>query len=267
MRIKSRVKDLYYTGNNDSDVVFVVVHGGPGAGFSSLRDMEGIEEIENYYQFVYYDQCIVNLTPKKITKSQLVEELSKVIDTVSIKFPHKKIVLFSVSFGCLISLLTFEKTSVAKRLSGIVLCSPFVYKNKEEGANKFNLMVKEFVGDSFFKLSISKFISLKNFDSKPLKLIYKLLGKEGNLPRHIAQVSDWMYEQELSDGLNNVDIPILIIQGENDKFSVENDVEMYVKDKNLDIDYEKIAKSGHDVPKDSPYFFELAVTEFIDGKL
>ncbi len=267
MKKNSVIENLYYTGNPNSDIVFVMVHGGPGAGVVHLRNMEGIKEIERYYQFAYYDQCIVSFAQKKIAKNQLVDELSIVIDSVFARFPDKKIILFAASFGCLISLLAIKDKKVTKNLSGLIMCSPFVYKNKKEGLNKFNLMVKEFSGNSILKNFISNHLSLRNFDSIPLKIIYKFLGKKGYQPRHIAQVSDWMFEQELSTCLRNEKIPILIIQGDMDKFSVISDVEPYLNDENLDTTYERVPKCGHDVPKDNPIDFELSITQFIDEKI
>lgn len=64
MKKNSVIENLYYTGNPNSDIVFVMVHGGPGAGVVHLRNMEGIKEIERYYQFAYYDQCIVSFAQK-----------------------------------------------------------------------------------------------------------------------------------------------------------------------------------------------------------
>ena len=95
---------VWVTGNFESDVILITVHGGPGDGGMDFTISDGFQALENDYMVVYWDQRFAGLfqgQPDKITMNvdQYIEDTEKIVQLVQSKYPGKKLFMLGHSWG------------------------------------------------------------------------------------------------------------------------------------------------------------------------
>lgn len=96
---------VYISGNEQSDVVLLLIHGGPGG--SSLEFLSGFEQsLGQSFQIVTWDQCYsgfskfdVSSEPLTMTIESNLRDCDLVVDFLKNRYPNKKIVIWGQSWG------------------------------------------------------------------------------------------------------------------------------------------------------------------------
>jgi pimeloyl-ACP methyl ester carboxylesterase len=102
---------VWVNGNNDSQCVILVIHGGPGSDvldFRTYKNGLAFKKIEEttlvaYWQQRAAGQSVGSDNQKYFTIDQYVDDADKVVDQLRNKYPGKKIVLFAHSWGGMLS--------------------------------------------------------------------------------------------------------------------------------------------------------------------
>ncbi|MCP4125074.1 MAG: alpha/beta hydrolase [Bacteroidetes bacterium] len=70
-------------GKNTSDVCIVFVHGGPGNSGQLFRKFKGMNDIEDHYKVIYYDQRASGMTQGNSSEDELtIEQFSEDLDVI-----------------------------------------------------------------------------------------------------------------------------------------------------------------------------------------
>lgn len=95
---------IWVKGNFSSDVMLITVHGGPGDSGMEQHIQTGFKYLENDYLVVYYDQRFSGMTQgnpdvKTQNPDQYIEDLDRVVQLVTSKYPGKKLFMIGHSWG------------------------------------------------------------------------------------------------------------------------------------------------------------------------
>lgn len=95
---------IWVKGNFDSDVMLITVHGGPGDAGMAHHVETGFKYLEDDYLMVYWDQRFSGMTQGNpdvttMTPDQFIEDLDKVVQLVTSKYPGKKLFMIGHSWG------------------------------------------------------------------------------------------------------------------------------------------------------------------------
>jgi pimeloyl-ACP methyl ester carboxylesterase len=127
-------------GNTLSDVIIVVVHGGPGGSSYYLSYLTEMKDIEGSYAVAYWDQPLTGASQGNrigFSVDEIADGLRKVVATLKYRYgDNKKIVLFSESWGGIITTSFLLKRKNQDMVSGWI---------NSDGPHDFNLMDREII--------------------------------------------------------------------------------------------------------------------------
>lgn len=237
--------------SKDSPIV-ITLHGGPGSPIPFSVGCRGLfPELTNEFIMVYWDQLGCGINNHKIDDSftidmfvQMAEEL---IALIKVKFPNNKIMIFSTSWGSILSAKLLEKNPHA--VDGVVACGQIIKKvffcNEvintlaQTSIPKKKLeRIRKLTSDSFTRKDLQLISSalLKYTDAyqnkqgqkAPMgKIIKGLLTspdyslkdfKAIMVNGYMKNTSLWkeITQINLSGQLRNVEVPYIILQGDTD---------------------------------------------------
>ncbi|MCB0662793.1 MAG: alpha/beta hydrolase, partial [Saprospiraceae bacterium] len=114
-------------GNNASNVMIVVLHGGPGdSAIRSYGDPGFFDNLENNYQLVYWDQRCAGLSqgtcdPATLNFDLYREDLEKLVDLLVLNYgADKSIFLMGHSWGGTLGLLYLLEENNQDRIKGFI---------------------------------------------------------------------------------------------------------------------------------------------------
>ena len=262
--------------------VVITLHGGPGTPIPFSVGCRGLFPVfTDKFIMVYWDQLgcginnhIIDDTFFIDTFVQMTEELIKQIKA---KFPNNKILIFSTSWGSILSAKLLEKNAHA--VDGVVACGQiiknvFICDEVKDVLAQTNLSAK--------KLNRIRNLTVDNFTGKDLQLISNALRKYtdayqnktgekapmGTIIKGLLTSPDYTMKDfkaimingymkntslwkeiiqiNLSKQLRNVEIPYIILQGDTDIVASTKTVKELVDDSNnTNLSYRVVANTGH----------------------
>jgi pimeloyl-ACP methyl ester carboxylesterase len=104
LKNKGAVMPVWVRGNQESGVMLITVHGGPGGTGHAFVLSEAFRELEKDYAVLYWDQRFSGLSggdPDKstLTIDQFIEDLSQIVQLAHYKYPDKKLFILGHSWG------------------------------------------------------------------------------------------------------------------------------------------------------------------------
>ncbi len=127
---------VYVRGNLDSDVIILFLHGGPGGNASQASFLPAFQDLENSYALAYWDQRASGLSQgnpdeSTFTVEQFVEDTDYVIQALNKKFPNKKIFMFGHSWGGALGSAYLSTGNYQEKIQGFICMNSG--HNLEEG--------------------------------------------------------------------------------------------------------------------------------------
>ena len=104
LKNKGAVMPLWVTGNLESEVMIVTIHGGPGESGHEFPLSPGFKLLEKKYGLAYWDQRFSGLSkgdpnPNTLTIDHFVEDVQKMVNLIDHLYPGRKLFLLGHSWG------------------------------------------------------------------------------------------------------------------------------------------------------------------------
>jgi pimeloyl-ACP methyl ester carboxylesterase len=95
---------VWVTGNFDSDVILITVHGGPGDSGMGFHTDPGFQKLEKDYIIVYWDQRFSGMAQghtdiETMNPEQFYEDTDIVVQVIQHRYPGKKLFMLGHSWG------------------------------------------------------------------------------------------------------------------------------------------------------------------------
>lgn len=262
--------------------IVITLHGGPGTPIPFSVGCRGLFPMfTNDFIMVYWDQlgCGINnhIINDSFTINMFVQMTEELIEQIKAKFPENKIVIFSTSWGSILSAKLLEKNAYI--VDGVVACGQIIK----------NIFICDEVMDTLFQTKISKkklerlkTVTTDHFTGKDLQLISSSLRKYteayqnktgekapmGDMIKGIMKSPDYtlkdfkaivvngyrkntslwkeIIKMDLSEQLRSVEIPYVILQGDTDIVASTKLVKELVEDSNnSNLSCRVVPNTGH----------------------
>jgi len=95
---------VWVTGNFQSDVILITVHGGPGDAGMGFHTAPGFQKLEEDYMLVYWDQRFSGMTQghydmSTMNPDQFIEDTDRIVKLIQDRYPDKTLFLLGHSWG------------------------------------------------------------------------------------------------------------------------------------------------------------------------
>ena len=269
-------------GKNRDNPIVITLHGGPGIPIPFSVGCRGLFPVfTDEFTMVYWDQlgCGINnhVIDNSFSVDAFVQMTEELIEKIRVKFPNNKIMIFSTSWGSILSAKLLEKNPYA--VDSVIACGQiiknvFICDEVIDTLAQTNIPVK--------KLERIKNITVDNFQGKDLQLISSALRKYTNAYQnrigekapmgtiikgllkspdykvkdfkaimvngYMKNTSLWkeILQINLTEQLRNVKVPYIILQGDTDIVASTKLVkELVVNSNNTYLDCKVVADTGH----------------------
>ena len=269
-------------GKSKDNPIVLTLHGGPGTPIPFSVGCRGLFPVfTDEFLMVYWDQlgCGINnhVIDDTFTIDTFVQMTEELIEQIKVKFPSNKIIIFSTSWGSILSAKLLEKNPHA--VNAVIACGQiiknvFICDEVKEVLAKSNISKK--------KLERIRNITIENFTGKDLQLISDALRKytdayqnkigekapRGSIIKGLMTSPDYTMKDftaimvngymkntslwkeiiqiNLTEQLRNVEIPYVILQGDTDIVASTKLVkELIVNSNNSNLDCKVVANTGH----------------------
>lgn len=269
-------------GKSKDNPIVITLHGGPGTPIPFSVGCRGLFPVfTDEFIMVYWDQlgCGINnyVIDDVFSIDTFVQMTEELIEQIKIKFPDNKIMIFSTSWGSILSAKLLEKNPHA--VDCVIACGQIIK----------NVFICDEVKDVLAKTCISKKkleriknVSVDNFKGKDLQLISSVLRKYtdayqnkngqkapmGSIIKGLITSPDYTMKDfkaimvngymkntslwkeiiqiDLSEQLKSVRIPYIILQGDTDIVASTKLVkELVTSSNNANLDCKVVANTGH----------------------
>lgn len=269
-------------GKEENLLIVITLHGGPGTPIPFSVGCRGLfPEFTNHFIMVYWDQfgCGINnyVVDDSFTIDSFVEMTVDLIHKVKALFPKNKILIFSMSWGSILSAKILEKD--CKIIDGVLVYGQII---KEVFFNEEVITALEKTKISKSKLETIKGTKSENASPKELQLVFTSIQKYteswhnkkgtpatmGSIIKGLLTSPDYRFKDfkammingyqknrslwneilqiDLSDTLKNVQIPYVILQGDTDIVASTSTVKTLVQNNsNSNLQCEIVKNSGH----------------------
>lgn len=269
-------------GKSKDNPIVITLHGGPGTPIPFSVGCRGLFPVfTNEFIMVYWDQLGCGINNHKIDDSfsvdnfvQMTEELIRQIQE---KFPDNKVIIFSTSWGTILSAKLLEKNHYA--VDSVIACGQIIK----------DVFISDEVRNTLSETSISKKklekikkITVDSFKDKDLQLISSVLRRYTNAYQnkngekvpmgsiikglltspdykmkdfkaimvngYMKNTSLWkeIIHINLTEQLKSVQIPYMILQGDTDIVASTKLVEELVNSSNnTNLNCKVVANTGH----------------------
>lgn len=269
-------------GRSKDNPIVITLHGGPGTPIPFSVGCRGLFPVfTDEFIMVYWDQlgCGINnyVIDDSFSVDAFVQMTEELIEKIKMKFPNNKIMIFSTSWGSILSAKLLEKNPYAVDrviACGQIIKNVFICDEVIDTLAQTNIPVK--------KLERIKKVTIDNFQGKDLQLISGALRKYTNAYQnkigkkapmgaiikgllkspdykmkdfkaiivngYMKNTSLWkeIIQINLTEQLKNVKVPYTILQGDTDIVASTKLVkELVVESNNTYLDCKVVANTGH----------------------
>lgn len=269
-------------GKSKDNPIIITLHGGPGTPIPFSVGCRGLfPKFTDNFIMVYWDQlgCGINnhVIDDTFSIDMFVQMTSELIEQIKAKFPNNKIMIFSTSWGSILSAKLLEKNPHA--VDEVVACGQiiknvFICDEVKNALSQSNISKK--------KLQRIRNITTENFTGKDLQLISAALrkytdayqnktGKKapmGSVIKGLLTSPDYTMKDfkaimingymkntslwkeilqiNLTEQLRNTEIPYLILQGDTDIVASTKLVkELIDNSNNSNLSCRVVSNTGH----------------------
>ncbi len=269
-------------GKSKNYPVVITLHGGPGTPIPFSVGCRGLFPVfTDKFIMVYWDQlgCGINnhIIDDTFSIDSFVQMTEELIEQIKVKFPNNKIMIFSTSWGSILSAKLLEKNAHA--VDAVIACGQIV-KNVFLCDEVKNTLAKTSI--SAKKLERIRNLTVDNFAGNDLQLISNALRKYtdayqnktgekapmGTIIKGLLTSPDYTMKDfkaimvngyrkntslwneilrlNLSEQLRSVEIPYIILQGDTDIVASTKTVkELVAGSNNTNLTCNVVANTGH----------------------
>lgn len=269
-------------GKNNNSPIIITLHGGPGTPIPFSVGCRGLFPVfTDNFIMVYWDQlgCGINnyVIDDTFSIDLFVQMTEELVEHIKTKFPDNKVMIFSTSWGSILSAKLLERNSHA--VDAVIACGQIVK----------NVFICEEVKNALCQSDISKKklerinnITVENVTGKDLQLISNSLRKYtdayqnkigakvpvGPVIKGLVTSPDYRMKDfkaimvngyrnntslwkeilrlNLTEQLKKVEIPYIILQGDTDIVASTQTVKELVSiSNNKNLRYKIVANTGH----------------------
>ncbi|MDR2171945.1 MAG: alpha/beta hydrolase [Planctomycetaceae bacterium] len=272
-----------YDGGNGIPLLFI--HGFPFDGLMWRRAAEillrkSLDAGDNQGAFLNYRTIIPDLrglgkselltrSPTKtgISIEQYADDLDAILTNLKI---DSRVIVAGLSMGGYIAIQFAHRHNV--RVAGLVLCNTKTTTDSPEGLQGRQDIIDKIynswdtaagVLDSVADAMIPKFFAAKTYSEKP-DIVDEIRAMiKSNNPHGVSAASWGMMKRcDSSEILASFDLPVLVIGGEEDKFTPPDSMKQLAKIAKH-AEYVEITAAGHLPPIEQPKSFAIALNNFI----
>ena len=269
-------------GKSKDNPIVITLHGGPGTPIPFSVGCRGLFPVfTDEFIMVYWDQlgCGINnhVIDDSFSIDTFVQMTEELIEKIKDKFPNNKIMIFSTSWGSILSAKLLEKNPYA--VDSVIACGQiiknvFICDEVRDTLEQTSIPVK--------KLERIKNVTVDNYNGKDLQLISSVLRKYTNAYQnrigkkvpmgtiikglltspdykmkdfkaimvngYMKNTSLWreILQIDLTEQLRSVKIPYMILQGDTDIVASTKIVkELIAGSNNANLDCRIVADTGH----------------------
>ena len=269
-------------GKSKDNPIVITLHGGPGTPIPFSVGCRGLFPVfTDEFIMVYWDQlgCGINnhVIDDSFSIDTFVQMTEELIEKIKDKFPNNKIMIFSTSWGSILSAKLLEKNPYA--VDSVIACGQiiknvFICDEVRDTLEQTSIPVK--------KLERIKNVTVDNYNGKDLQLISSALRKYTNAYQnrigkkvpmgtiikglltspdykmkdfkaimvngYMKNTSLWkeILQIDLTEQLRSVKIPYMILQGDTDIVASTKIVkELVAGSNNANLDCRIVADTGH----------------------
>lgn len=269
-------------GKEKSNPIIITLHGGPGTPIPFSVGCRGLFPIfTDSFIMVYWDQlgCGINnyVIDNTFTIDLFVKMTEDLVEYIKEKFPNNKILIFSTSWGTILSSKLLERNP--KIVNGVIACGQII-KNVFISDEIKNILAEKNIPKN--KLKKINNLTVENITKKDLVVLTKLLRKYTDayqnkigakaptlsiikgllispdykfkdfkaliINGYLKNMSLWneILKIDLTDQLQDVKIPYIILQGDTDIISSTRLVEKLVDESNnSNLECIVVENTGH----------------------
>ena len=269
-------------GRRKDNPIVITLHGGPGTPIPFSVGCRGLFPVfTDEFIMVYWDQlgCGINnyVIDDSFSIDTFVQMTEELVEKVKDKFPNNRIMIFSTSWGSILSAKLLERNPYI--VDSVIACGQIIK----------NVFLCDEVRDALAQTSISvkkleriKNVTVDNYEGKDLQLISSALRKYTNayqnrngkkapmgtiikgllmspdykmkdfkaimLNGYMKNTSLWkeILQVDLTEQLRNVKVPYMILQGDTDIVASTKLVkELVVGSNNANLECKVVADTGH----------------------
>ncbi|MEG0592207.1 MAG: alpha/beta hydrolase [Coprobacillus sp.] len=254
-------------GKEDSNHVFITLHGGPGGNMLDMANVKTCKILEDNYLCVYFDQrgCGESIYDLRqgLEKITLIEDVKKVIEYIKQQYPDSVIHLLGFSFGGYLGFLT---TSIYPNIvHDYIVCNPAITFSRDEALAMF-----ERVQGGYDK----RFPELKKTQEIPEVIMQSAAFTDfvfsehntANSLRYMHAMAPWFFKTYFIDIFKQISIPTLIFQGKEDQICHEKNLSKAISEtKNELIQYYALDNCTHDIDEINTKIIIENINKFIKG--
>lgn len=269
-------------GKSKENPVVITLHGGPGTPIPFSVGCRGLFPVfTDRFIMVYWDQlgCGINnyVIDDTFTIDMFVRMTEDLVEQIKEKFPENKIMIFSTSWGSVLSAKLLERNPHA--VDGVIACGQIV-KDVFICDEVRNTLAHSNISPK--KLERINSVTKENFTGKDLQLISGALRKHtdayqnkkgrkapmGTMIKGLMKSPDYTMKDfkaiivngymkntslwkeiiqiNLTEQLRSVEIPYVILQGDTDIVASTRTVaELVTSCKNSNLSYQVVENTGH----------------------
>lgn len=269
-------------GKSKDNPIVITLHGGPGTPIPFSVGCRGLfPELTNEFLMVYWDQlgCGINnhMIDDSFTIDMFVQMALELIEKVKAKFPNNKIMIFSTSWGSILSAKLLEKNPHAvdgviaygQIIKTVFFCNEVTDTLAQTNIPKKKLeKIKNMAADNFTRKDLQLISSAlhkytdayqnRNGEKLPMGTIIKSLltspdysmkdFKAIMVNGYMKNTSLWkeITQINLSNQLRNVEVPYIIFQGDTDIVASTKLVkELVASSNNANLSCRILENTGH----------------------
>jgi pimeloyl-ACP methyl ester carboxylesterase len=298
---------VWVKGNKQSDVIIIFLHGGPGGSGMDQSLGTGFKYLEEDYTLVYWTQRFSGLAQGHcntdlVTPDQFIEDTEKIVELIKYKYPNKTLFMMGHSWGGQLSAGYLGRNNHANQFNGWINVDGAIYAELESQLMKDWILEKvpaklaEPNADTTYWQSIidwykenpspgnyseaipyyyvselggSRYnLESESEDKTPFaQLIFKSMFTMSFFTTNFYNVIERWDNVNYTQELKNINIPTLLLWGENDG-QVPADVADYVYE-HLGTDESqktivKVPECAHAIFYEKPNKFYQQIKDFIE---
>jgi pimeloyl-ACP methyl ester carboxylesterase len=247
---------IWIKGNKSAKTVLLCLHGGPGNGSGPCQRSKLHLGLEEEYMLIYFNQRYSKqvIPPHiRLTQQQIVNDVMAVKAIVDQHIKYDKIFLLGVSFGGCVGFLTVQQH--AARFNGyIALCPAVLFSEVDivHRQNKVRTLLFELTQQS---LTLEEFSRYKD---EVVKLPVWIT--------HVIAMRDWFITKTFLGIFNQLELPTLIIQGDQDELTPEAVLTDGIRQSTSElITYTIIEGHGHNLTDNVYNDIDKHIIKFIEA--
>lgn len=260
---------VYSTNPSASQTVILFLHGGPGSGAKAIMELPAFQTLSQEYHCVYFDQrgsgeSFYDLR-LGLSIQQITQDVLSVVQDVKKRYDVKHFFLWGGSFGGCLASLCLERFPTL--FHGVILSSPAITFHRRQALSFYKRMqepYKERLNNKKMDMTSDNLSPEKFFSIKEVKdFVYSQWNSSQSL-RHICAMSSWFYQHPFHQLFENTQIPILVLQGKDDKVCIYENIDTVLNNHRYsNVEYYLFENCGHEVFCDKEVEFINKIQLFI----